>query len=45
MIWSPLGFPMIQTLPPKVTFTLEFFVDAVFHISSPPGQPVILVDG
>jgi hypothetical protein len=29
IFWSPLGFPVIQALPPKVTFTLEFFVDAI----------------
>jgi hypothetical protein len=31
--WSFLGFPMIEALPPKVTFTSEFFVDAILpHI-------------
>jgi hypothetical protein len=33
ILWSPLGFPVIQDLPPKVTFTSEFFVDAILsHI-------------
>jgi hypothetical protein len=27
--WSPIGFPMIQAPLPKVTFTSEFFVDAI----------------
>jgi hypothetical protein len=29
IFWSPLGFPVIQALPSKVTFTSEFFVDAI----------------
>jgi hypothetical protein len=29
IFWSPLGFPVIQALPPKVTFTSEFCVDTV----------------
>jgi hypothetical protein len=29
LFWSPLGFPVIQALPPKVTFTSEFFVDPI----------------
>jgi hypothetical protein len=29
IFWSPLGFPVIQALPRKVTFTSKFFVDAI----------------
>jgi histone-lysine N-methyltransferase SETMAR len=42
IFWSPLGFPLIQALPSKVTFTSEFFVSAVLtHIvaSKPVGDP------
>jgi hypothetical protein len=27
VFWSPLSFPVIQVLPPKMTFTAKFFVD------------------
>jgi hypothetical protein len=42
IFWSPLGFPVIQVLPPKATFTSEFFVDAILpHIvaAKPAGDP------
>jgi hypothetical protein len=42
LFWSPLGFPVIQTLPAKVIFTSEFFVNAVLsHIvaGKPAGNP------
>jgi hypothetical protein len=29
IFWSPLGFPVIQALPPNVTFTAEFFVESI----------------
>jgi hypothetical protein len=29
VFWSPSGFPVIQALPPRVTFTAEFFVDKI----------------
>jgi hypothetical protein len=29
VFWSPLGFSVIQARRPKVTFTSEFFVDAI----------------
>jgi hypothetical protein len=42
IFWSPLGFLVIQALPLKVTFTPEFFVDAILpHIvaTKPAGGP------
>jgi hypothetical protein len=42
IFWSPLGFPVIQALVPKVTFTSEFFVDAILlHTvaAKPAGDP------
>jgi hypothetical protein len=42
MFWSPLGFPVIQALPPRVTFTSEFFADAILSdvvIAKPTGDP------
>jgi hypothetical protein len=42
IFWSPLGIPVIQDLPPKVTFPSEFFVDAILpHIvaAKPAGDP------
>jgi hypothetical protein len=42
IFWSSLGFPVIQALPPQVTFTSEFFVDAILpHIvaAKPAGDP------
>jgi hypothetical protein len=42
IFWSPLGFPVIQALSPKVTLTSEFFVDAILsHIvaAKPAGDP------
>jgi hypothetical protein len=48
IFWSPLGFPVIQALPPKVTFTSEFCVDAVLpHIvatkrADDPGRWMVL---
>jgi hypothetical protein len=33
IFWSPLSFSVIQVLPPNVTFTSEFFIDAILpHI-------------
>jgi hypothetical protein len=48
IFWSPLGLPVIQALLPKVTFTLEFFVDANLpHIvvakrAGNPGRRLVL---
>jgi hypothetical protein len=42
VFWSPLGFPVIQALPPKVIFTSKFFIDAILpHIvaAKPAGDP------
>jgi hypothetical protein len=42
IFWSPLGFRVIQALPPRVTFTPEFFFDAILpHIvaAKPLGDP------
>jgi hypothetical protein len=42
IFWLPLGFPVVQALPSRVTFTSEFFVDAVLlHIATtkPAGGP------
>jgi hypothetical protein len=42
IFWSPRGVPVIQDRPPKVTFTPEFFVDAILpHVVSakPTGGP------
>jgi hypothetical protein len=30
VFWSPFGFPVIQTLLPKMTFALKFFADVIF---------------
>jgi hypothetical protein len=29
VFWSPVGFPVIWALTPKMTFTVEFFVDDI----------------
>jgi hypothetical protein len=48
IFWSPLGFPVIQALPPNVTFTSEFFVDAISPLivaakpASDPGRRLVL---
>jgi hypothetical protein len=48
IFWSPLGFPVIQALPPKVTFTSEFFIDAflphivVAMLAGNPGRRLVL---
>jgi hypothetical protein len=42
IFWSPLGFIVIQALPPKVTFTSELLIDAILpHIvaAKPAGDP------
>jgi hypothetical protein len=51
IFWSPLGFFVRQALPLKVTFTSEFFVDAILrHIiagkpASDPGRRLVLYMG
>jgi hypothetical protein len=49
--WSSLGFPMIQTLPPKMTFTAKFFVDNILpdvlaakRACQPYRRPVLHMD-
>jgi hypothetical protein len=48
IFWSPLGFPVIQVLPPKVTFTSKLFIDAILlHIVAAkpavdPGRRLVL---
>jgi hypothetical protein len=41
VFWSPLDFLVIQALPPKVTFTSEFFVDAIlpYVVAKSTGNP------
>jgi hypothetical protein len=42
IVWPPLGFPVTQTLPSKVTFTSKFFIDVILpHIvaAKPAGDP------
>jgi hypothetical protein len=42
IFWSPLGFPVIQALLPKVIFTSEFFVDRILpyiDAAKPAGDP------
>jgi hypothetical protein len=46
--WLPLGFPVTQTLLPKLTFTSTFFVDTILpHIiaaksANDPGRRLVL---
>jgi hypothetical protein len=44
IFWSPVGFPVIQALPPKVTFTSELFVDDILPHIVAPSQLEMMVD-
>jgi hypothetical protein len=42
IFWSPLGFPVIQALPPNMAFTLGFFIDSILLqivAAKPAGDP------
>jgi hypothetical protein len=44
IFWLPLGFLVIQALPPKVTFTSELFIADILPQIVAPGQLEMMAD-